>query len=324
MSEISGDDVTLSKFRSMGSLGVERRQGNPKTRRVGRRFSLTPWGFLAAALVLMITFTYYPVANMFWYSFTSWDGLNPTKSYVGLSNYVDLFTRPQYFQVFFVSLYYIVGSFIQQALALYFATLLSFKTKFKNIFKGIIFFPYLLNGVAVALIFLFFFQPGGTLDSTLHLFGIGKAGSYPLWLGDRSLVNISLSGASIWRYTGLSFVLFLGTIQSIPAEIYEAADIDGANSWQKFRFMILPGIRRILGLSLILAISGAISAFELPYIITGGQNGSSTFVVTSVQQAFLFQRIGFASAMAVVLLVVIIVVTLFQRWVFPDDEVELS
>ena len=137
-------------------------------------------------------------------------------------------------------------------------------------------------------------------------------------------MNISLSGASIWRYTGLSFVLFLGTIQSIPAEIYEAADIDGANSWQKFRFMILPGIRRILSLSLILAISGAISAFELPYIITGGQNGSSTFVVTSVQQAFLFQRIGFASAMAVVLLVVIIVVTLFQRWVFPDDEVELS
>ena len=263
MSEIFGDDVKQSPARIVGSVGSLRHQRSPRTKRRSNPW-FAPWSFLAVALVLLITFTYYPVANMFWYSFTDWDGLNPTKSYVGMSNYVDLFTKPQYFQVFFVSLYYIVGSFLQQALALYFATVLSFRTRFRNVFKGIIFFPYLMNGVAVALIFLFFFQPGGTLDSSLRLLGIGNAGSYPQWLGDRSLVNISLAGASIWRYTGLSFVLFLGAIQSIPADIYEAADLDGANSWHKFRFMILPGIRRILGLSLILAISGAISAFELP------------------------------------------------------------
>lgn len=286
-------------------------------RRKAAGWGATPWLFLLIPLAFLVTFTYVPVANMFWYSVTDWDGLALEKGFVGVDNFVSIFTRPEYFRVFTVSLYYLVGAGAQLILALYFATLLSFNTRFKNFFKGVIFFPYLLNGVAIGLMFLYFFRPGGTLDSTLALFGMQDP---PLWLGDPSIVNISLAATSVWRYMGLNFVLFLGAIQSVPSEQYEAADLDGATSWQKFRFIILPSIRRILGLTMILAVSGALSAFEMPYIMTGGANGSTTFVIQTVDTAFRFANVGLASAMAIVLLVIVLLITAVQRKFFPDEK----
>ena len=324
MSQITGDaalGVEFEKAQSSAASPTRRRRG---LRGPNGEFRLTPLLFLAVPLVILITLTYYPVANMIWYSFTDWDGISLEKNFIGFKNFVDLFTNPQYFQVFFVSLYYFAASFVQMILALYFATILSFNTRFRNFFKGVIFFPYLLNGVAIGLVFLFFFRPGGTLDATMAGLGLGGADSHPLWLGNPQWVNVSLAGASVWRYTGLNFVLFLGAIQSIPDEVYEAADLDGANGWHKFRYIIAPGIKRIISLSFILAIAGSLSAFELPYIMTGGANGSATFVITTVQQAFVFQRVGFASAMAVILLIIVLLVTLVQRRLVPDEDVALN
>lgn len=281
----------------------------------------TPYLFVLAALVLLVTFTYIPVVNMFWYSLNVWNGLSPTKQFVGVENYVEIATRPELFHVFTVSLYYVGTSFLQLALALYFATVLSFKVRLRNLFKGVIFFPYLINGVAIGMIFLYCFAPGGTLDSMLGLFGVGDP---PQWLGDPGIVNFSLAGTSVWRYLGLNFVLFLGAIQSIPAYLYEAAELDGANRWDQFRHIILPGLKPIIGLSFILAISGSLSVFEIPYIMTGGANGSETFVIQTVDMAFKFHKFGLASAMAVVLLVIVLMVTWVQRRVFPDEKVNLS
>jgi ABC-type sugar transport system permease subunit len=146
----------------------------------------------------------------------------------------------------------------------------------------------------------------------------------PQWLGDPSVVNVSLAASSVWRYMGLNFVLFLGAIQSVPSEQYEAADLDGATSFDKFRYIIVPSIRRILGLSFILAIAGALSAFEMPYVMTGGANGSETFVIQTVNTAFKFSKVGLASAMAVVLLVIVLVITGIQRWLFPDEKKEVA
>ncbi|PFG32631.1 carbohydrate ABC transporter membrane protein 1 (CUT1 family) [Sanguibacter antarcticus] len=278
--------------------------------------------FLAVPVFLLVVFTYVPVANMFWYSLTDWDGLDKTKSFVGLDNYVSVFTRPELFRVFYVSLYYFAASFVQMALALYFATLLSFSTRFRNVFKGILFFPYLVNGVAIGFIFLYFFRPDGTLDALLDVVGLGEL-SRP-WLGDRDVVNISLASTSVWRYMGLNFVLFLGAIQSIPGQLYEAAELDGANRWQQFRFIIAPGIRPIIGLSFILAISGSLAVFEIPFIMTGGSNGSETFVIQTVSSAFKFSKVGLASAMAVVLLAIVLVITWIQRTILPEEKVNLT
>ncbi|SDR88005.1 carbohydrate ABC transporter permease [Paraoerskovia marina] len=315
MSVSTGADVRMRQGTNRRGL-QPRRRGARKPRQV-----LTPWLFLVAPVVLLVLFTYVPVTNMVWYSFTNWDGLDPVKEPVGWTNYVEIFTRPEIFQVFFVSLYYVLGAFVQLALALYFATILSFSTWFKNFFKGILFFPYLLNGVAIGLVFLYFFRPDGTLDALLSLVGVNEP---PQWLGNPDIVNVSLASTSVWRYMGLNFVLFLGAIQSIPEELYEAAELDGAGSWDKFRSIILPGIRQIVGLSVILAISGALSVFEIPYIMTGGANGTETFVIKTVTTAFTFSKVGLASAMAVVLLFIVLAFTWLQRTIFPDDKVDLT
>jgi multiple sugar transport system permease protein len=286
----------------------------------GRTFrqqqQLNAFLFLLAPVVLLIVFTYIPVLNMFWYSFTDWDGFSKTKNFVGLENYIDLFTRPELLRVFGVSLYYLFASFIQLALALYFATILSFKVRFKNLFKGIIFFPYLVNGVAIGFVFLYFFKPDGVLDTVLAALGLGALQQQ--WLGNRGVINYSLAGVSVWRYMGLNFVLFLGAIQSITPDIYEASEIDGASRWQQFLYIIVPGILPVISLSVLLAVRGALSVFEIPYIMTGGANGSGTFVTQTIEMAFKFKKFGLASAMAVMLLGIILVLTWVQNRVLDD------
>ncbi|GGW65384.1 carbohydrate ABC transporter permease [Streptomyces caelestis] len=293
----------------------------PSAARRPRRWrGVTPWLFLIAPLALLIAFTYAPIVNMVAYSFTDWDGVSPELRYTGAENYTELFTRPELFEVFFVSGYYLAASVVQIGAALYFATVLSFNVRFRNFFKGVLFFPYLINGVAIGFVFLYFFQDGGTLDAILSLFGHDGDRS---WLGTPTSANVSLAGVSVWRYLGLNFVLFLGAIQSIPGELYEAAELDGANRWQQFRHIIAPGIRPVLSLSVILSVSGSLSVFEIPYIMTGGATGTETFVIQTVKLAFQFNKTGLASAAAVVLLLIILAVTWVQRRLVPDDKVDL-
>ncbi|MEU1850781.1 sugar ABC transporter permease [Streptomyces sp. NPDC019990] len=280
----------------------------------------TPWLFLLAPLTLLVVFTYAPIANMVAYSFTDWDGVSPELHYTGGENYAELLTRSELFEVFWVSGYYLAASVVQIAAALYFATILSFNVRFRNFFKGVLFFPYLINGVAIGFVFLYFFQDGGTLDSVLGLFGVETDRA---WLGTPESANTSLAAVSVWRYLGLNFVLFLGAIQAIPGELYEAAELDGANRWQQFRHIIAPGIRPVLSLSVILSVSGSLSVFEIPYIMTGGATGTETFVIQTVKLAFQFNKTGLASAAAVVLLLIILAVTWVQRRLVPDDKVDL-
>ncbi|MFI8165201.1 carbohydrate ABC transporter permease [Streptomyces sp. NPDC085931] len=282
---------------------------------------ITPWLFLLAPLTLLIVFTYAPIANMIAYSFTDWDGVSPGLRYTGAGNYTELFTRSDLFEVFWVSGYYLAASVFQIAAALYFATVLSFDVRFRNFFKGVLFFPYLINGVAIGFVFLYFFQDGGTLDSLLGLFG---AETDRAWLGTPESANTSLAAVSVWRHLGLNFVLFLGAIQSIPADLYEAAELDGANRWHQFRHIIAPGIKPVLSLTVILSISGSLSVFEIPYIMTGGATGTETFVIQTVKLAFQFNKTGLASAAAVVLLLIVLAVTWLQRRLVPDDKVDLT
>ena len=286
------------------------------------RQRLTPYLFIVIPVGLLLLLTYVPVANMFYYSVTSWDGLDKTKTLVGLKNFVSVFTQPDNLRVFYVSLYYFVGSFVQMGLALYFATILSFKVRFKNLWKGVLFFPYLINGVAIGLIFLNFLKPGGGLDTVLMNTGLQSL--VHQWTGDPKIINITLAGVSVWRYMGLNFVMFLGAIQSIPGDVYEAAELDGANRWHQFRHIIAPSIKPIVSLSFILAISGALSVFEVPYVMTQGGNGSETFVIRTVRTAFVNNKVGLASAMAVVLLLIVLVVTWIQRRLVPEEEVDLA
>ncbi len=283
---------------------------------------LAPWFYLVVPVGLLLLFTYLPVANMFSYSFTSWDGLDKQKDWVGLDNYIRIFTDPEIFAVFRVSLYYLAGAFLQLGLALYLATILSFELRAKNFFKGVIFFPYLINGVAIGFVFLYLFQGDGALDLLLKFFGLDFL--IQQWLGNPDVVNWSMAGTSVWRYLGFNVVLYLGAIASIQPELFEASELDGANRWHQFRYIILPSIKRITLLTMILAISGSLSVFEIPYIMLAGANGTETFVISTVEKAFQLRKVGLASAMAVVLLIIVLIVTAIQRWLIKDERAELS
>ena len=269
--------------------------------------------FLTVPIVLLVLFTYVPLGDMVKYSFEKWNGTSKVHQFIGFDNYIEIFSRPEYLSILKNSLYYFVGSIVQIVIALYFATILNYKLKGSNFFKGIIFFPSLLNGVAVGLLFLYFYKGGGTLDTVLTFLGADPE-TLPLWLGNAAIVNYSLVLVSLWRYMGQNMVMFNGAIQSVGTELIEAASLDGANRWQQFKFIILPNIKTIVSLNLILAVKGAISVFEIPYIMTDGQNGSSTFVMKTLDTAFVSRKYGLASALGVVLLIFIMIVTFIQKY----------
>ena len=273
--------------------------------------------FLLIPLTLLFVFTYLPAINMISYSFTDWKGYG-AKNFIGMQNYINIFSDPEVFSVLKNSLYYFVGGLIQLALAFVFAVIINSKIKGKSFFKSLFFFPYLINGVAISLMFLFFFQPNGTLDTVLSMLGLDSI--IRQWLGDAHYVNFSLAFTSIWRFFGYNFIIFLGALQSISDEVLEAADLDGAGDWQKIRYIYIPSVKRIIQLNLILNISGAISVFEIPYIMTGGSNGSSTFVIETIKTAFTYNKVGKASAMAVIVMLIVAAVALIQNIFFKEEK----
>ena len=269
--------------------------------------------FMLVPLTLLIVFTYIPFGKMIGFSFYDMKYIGDRK-FVGLKNYLEVFTRKDCFSALKLSLYYIVASFIQLGFALYFATLLSFKTKAGGVFKGFMFFPYLVCGIAIGFIFKFFYTRGFVLDTVLQWCGL-DINDLPYWLKDTNINNISVAATSIWRYMGQNMVLFIGAIMSVDAGLYEAAAIDGANGLQKFKYIILPSIKTIIVLNMILSITGSLSVFEPPYVITGGKFGTGTYFVIMDKLAHESQKVGLASAMAIVLLVIIILTTIIQKFI---------
>ena len=177
------------------------------------------------------------------------------------------------------------------------------------------FFPYLINGIAIGFIFKFFYTRGFVFDTVLQWCGF-QLDNLPYWLKDQSINNISLVGTSVWWYFGQNMVLFIGAIMSVDSELYEAAMLDGANRFEQFRYIILPSIKTIVTLNVILSITGSLSAFEPPYVITSGANGTGTYFVVMNEIAHTQQKVGLASAMAVVLLLIIFAATILQKLFF--------
>lgn len=271
--------------------------------------------FMLVPLVLLFTFTYVPFFKFFQFSFYRMKYLGP-RTYIGLRNYVDVFSRPELFNSLKLSLYYLSGAIIQLCLALFFATILSSKVRGGSIFKGMLFFPFLVCGIAIGYIFKFFFTHGFVLDSMLMFLGF-KLENLPYWLNNEKINNISLVSTSVWKYMGQNMVLFIGAIMSVDPNLYEVAEIDGANQWHKFIYIILPSIKTIVLLNLILSITGSIAAFEPSYVITKGTFGTATYFVMMDRLAHgNNQKVGLASAMAVVLFAIIIIVTITQKLIF--------
>lgn len=272
--------------------------------------------FLFLPLLLLCVFSFYPATQLFNLSITDWDGINESKSYIGLANYQSLMDDPAQLEPFLNTFYYFAGAVIQICLALWFAVLVNSRLLGRNLFKTLLFIPFVLNTVAASMVFQIFYQVDGALDNFLQLLGL--SGWIKPWLLDTHVVPWSLVAASIWRYLGFNLILFYGVLQSIPQDQYEAARIEGAGEWQQFRFITLPSIKLVFGLQVFLAFVGSLSVFDIPMIITRGANGTKTFVMATLETAFTFNDFGLASAMAVVLLLIVVAFMLLQRILFRE------
>ena len=175
--------------------------------------------FCILPIALLLVFTYLPFFQMCGYSFYKMKYIG-TPKFVGMKNFIDIFTRPDLLGTLKLSLYYMAGALIQVALALYLATVLSFKTRGGSFFKGAMFFPYLINGIAIGFIFKFFYTRGYVLDSVLQWCGFAQD-QLPYWLKDQKINNWSLVYSSVWRYLGQTMILFIGAIMSIDGSLYE-------------------------------------------------------------------------------------------------------
>ncbi|MCR2804638.1 carbohydrate ABC transporter permease [Paenibacillus soyae] len=262
-------------------------------------------GFLALPLALLALFTYYPAVRLVVQSFTDWDGISDSSRWIGFDNYKEVFVNPDLFGVFLNQIPYVIIGIIQNIIAILFAVILNSKLRGRNGFRVMLFLPFIMNAVAVAFMFQYVFDTtNGSLNALLGCLGLESL--QQSWLGNESIVNFSLASIGLWRFMGYNMVIYLGAMQSIPGDMYEAAKIDGAGRFQTLWHLTLPNLTKIIQLNMFLTISGALAVFDLPFVLTkGGPAGASeTFLMKTIETAFQFNNFGLASAMSVVLLII--------------------
>lgn len=273
--------------------------------------------FLTIPMLFLLYFTVYPIITMFYYSFTDWKGSVSPYDFVGVYNYKNIFTTESYRNVFVTAGYYLLAGLLQQVLSLFLAVIMNKKLRGSGFFKGIIFFPFIMNGVAVAMAFRMFYQIGGGLDTLMNVAGFGDY--IKVWISDPKTCNFALAFIFLWKNVGYSFLIYLGTMQSISSEYYDAAAIDGAGAWAMFKAIIYPNIKMIVGLMATFSIVNSISVFDIPYVLTNGKNGTNSFSTTLIETAFSYNKYGQACAMAICMLVIAAVVMVFKNIVFKEE-----
>lgn len=266
---------------------------------------ISPWvfGFLA--------FTLYPILASFYYSLTQYDIVSPPR-WVGVGNYRELFTDRLFWQSIKVTVYYTALSVplgIAASLAL--AVLLNQKVPALSVFRTLYYLPSVITGVAVALLFQWILNPDFGLVNYLlfKLFHIKGPG----WFYDRYWAIPSFVLMSLWGLGG-PMVIYLAALQNVPTELYEAAELDGAHAVHRFRYVTLPMISPVILFTFITGIIGSFQAFTQIYVVTTGRGGPNyatlVYVLYLYQQAFRNFRMGFASAQAWILFLIIFGLTL--------------
>ncbi len=270
--------------------------------------------FLLAPLFFLTVFSLYPAGYLIYLSLTDWDGISKVKEWVGFANYRDVFRMEDILNAFSHNLIYLFWGMFQIALGLFAALIVNSRLKGRNMYRVILFMPYIMNGVAVAYMFNYVYHTEyGSLNAMLRFIGLDNLTQS--WFGSPKLVNHALAFISVWKYTGFNMVIFLAALQSIPSEMIEAARIDGAKRHQIVWHIILPNLITVIELLLFLTIIGSLEVFDLPFLLTaGGPLGASeTFVTMTVDTAFEFANFGLASAMSTTLMAVVTLLIFTQR-----------
>jgi raffinose/stachyose/melibiose transport system permease protein len=295
--------------------------------RPARRGSVRPGKWLTIALfalpalVLYGVFVLLPVAQAMQYSLYKWNGLTPLTEFVGLQNYVTAFGNKAFMTSVGNNLLIVVLSLvIQIPFSLALAVLLNRRFPGRAVLRLLFFLPYVLSEAVTGIVFTLMLRPDSVVDSSLEAIGLGWLSED--WLGDPTLVMITLFVIISWKYFGFHMIILLAGLQGIPRELEDAALIDGADRRQAFRYVTLPLLGPTLRVSVFLSMIGALQLFDMVWVMTGGGpvNASSTMAIAMFNAGFRSNQFGYGSALAVILfLSCLVVALLYQRYVLRRD-----
>ena len=269
---------------------------------------------LVIPLLLLVGFVVVPALDLLRMSFTNWDGYSPDSDFIGFRNYMTMFQNKDLWLSLKNNAVYFFVHLCMIPVELAFAVLLTGKLRAAKFYKTMVFMPYIINGVAIAYAFSYFFSPvNGAFDAILS--GLHLESWIRSWLSDPKIVNFVLAFVSLWRFSGYHVILFMAALQSIPSDIAEAARVDGANAWHLFKYIQVPAIMLMVDFVLFDNIRGALQVFDIPFVMTSGGPGyaSSTFTLYTIKTAFSFSNFGLASTMAVAIMVMIVVIYIVQN-----------
>jgi len=279
--------------------------------------------FVLPALLFYATLTIAPAFGGVWFSLTDWNGLNPEYDWVGLSNYVEALRDDPYFvdSILFTLKYVLYMVVLQNVIALALALLIESRRRGKTWFRTVFFLPNMLSMIIGAFMWVFIFtQVLPSIDE-----GTGLAFLDQSWIGDPKVSFYAILAVSLWGGVGYIMVIYIAALQSVPAQLKEAAAIDGAGPWQITRHVTLPMMYPALTIGVFLTLSSSFKAFDAVYALTGGGPGRATQVISIniMEEAFRFQqRYGYASAKAIILFLIVMLITMVQLWMMKRREVE--
>ncbi|MEI1422858.1 sugar ABC transporter permease [Bacillus cabrialesii] len=284
---------------------------------------IIPYLFLVPALVFLL-FVYIPIFENVFLSLFQWSSFSPEKTFIGLKNYVELFHDPVFYQALTNNVLYAVISIICQVFGgLILAAVLEDKLvrKWSPFFRTVFFLPVVISMTVIALLFDFIYNPEtGLLNQLLQAVGLDQLTR--AWLGEDSTAMLSVIFVSQWQSVGYIAMLYIVSIQKIPDELYEAARLDGAGKIQQFFHITVPQTKEMSFVAVVMTLTGAFTVFNEPYILTGGGPGNASEVLSTFlyKSAFTKDMMGYASAIATVVLIITFALSLMQMKFFKTGK----
>lgn len=283
-----------------------------------RNIKVVPYLYIMPNMILFFIFMILPIFMSFYYSTVKWNGMG-TPKFIGIQNYVYIFHDKVFLKSIFNTIYYTIATVpILMVLALFFAVLLNSKIPLRGLIRSAIYVPAVVSTVVVGTVFTWIFQDQlGLINYILTSLG----GTGIKWANDPKFAMIMLIMATVWQRTGYNMVIYLAGLQGIPTSLMEAATIDGANTWQKFRYVTLPLLKNTHMFVMITCMINAFRSFDLVYTMTQGGplNATKTIVMYVYEQAFTKNYYGRASAAGIVLFVFMVVLTVIRFKIEKED-----
>lgn len=311
-------------LRAPGDLTMRGASRAPLTQRLVRavRKHYIAYVFIAVPLISTIVFLFIPMITSLWWSFNDYSGLQPAR-FVGFDNYIRLLTADKIFGHALVNTtaFVLMGMGIGPTLGLITALMLNQNTRFQSLFRTAYFLPVMTSLVVVATIWRMLYNQNGLIN--IAITALGQPAIH--WLSDPQWALFAIAIASIWQGFGFETVIFLSALQAIPVEYYEAAKIDGANAWHRFWYVTLPTLRPTILFIYIVGIIGSYQVFDQIFVMTGGREGGGPNYSTISLVFYLFRKfqdlqLGYSSAIAYVLFVILVIFSYLQWRFFTERD----